>query len=189
MLLEIWMESLENVLEKIIEKVLTKSLEKVLEQMDKKIDHKMNEYIPTRKNGYNVYDDELLSHPSRGKVVYNREDMDYEIYNFSCHADFPHIVKNSNFEILSKQSYFIIDNSSGPTFIKLPNPKTHEFDSHLYKEIVIRNLQKHPIYSTDNNVQQLHSKEISNLLPAVNRQLIQLKSNGENWYVNSIYEM
>ena len=58
------------------------------------------------------------------------------------------------------------------------------------KEIVIKNLHDQPIFSSCNNVKQLNSEEISNcILPASNKNKnVRLKTNGEHWYIESIFE-
>ena len=96
------------------------------------------------------------------------------------------LVRVSDFTIKDMQCYFIINNPNGPTHVTLPNASDwpHYWN---YKEIILKNLQNHPILSNDNNIQQLNSKEISNnILPAESGKYVTLITNGKRWIIKSI---
>jgi hypothetical protein len=107
----------------------------------------------------------------------------YDIYNNS-----PPIVINSDFVIKGRKCYFLVNNKNNPTYINLINPSfyPHEWNK---KQIIIKNLHDQPIFSEHDYIQQLDSKEISNvILPSNSKgKYVSLMTNGKNWYIKSIF--
>jgi hypothetical protein len=108
-------------------------------------------------------------------------------YNYNSFNNCAPRMKTSDFIIKDMQCYFLVDNKDGPTYITFPNASDwpHYWNR---KEIIIKNLQEQPIFSSESNIRQLGSNEISNcILPAVKDKYVSLMTNGKHWYIKSIF--
>jgi hypothetical protein len=116
-----------------------------------------------------------------------RENWDISI-NYNNFNNFPPLLRDKDFTIKDMQCYFLVNNSSSPTYVTLPKASDYP---HYWnrKEIVLKNLHNQPIYSKDGNVQQLKTIEISNrILPVESKgKYVTLITNGKYWVIKSIF--
>lgn len=138
-----------------------------------------------KKLNYVNYEDE--------KLIETHWDISLNLNNYN---KFPPIVKKNDFQIEWLRSYFIIDNSKRHTYVELPFANiTYKISSYhsefcKEKEIVIKNITDNPILSKHNNIKQLNSDEISNvIMPECNKdKYVRLVVNEDNvWQVTDVF--
>ena len=177
----------EKLIEKVFERVLEKSIEKALLKIKEgEVEYKVEDKVEDKvEELYKLYN--LSSYP----YPVNEWDIPLKLEDNRFNLRHP-IVINSDFNIGPGESYFIVDNKKTPTYVTLPTTSISIWSNEYIrdKEIVIKNLHNQPIFSRYNDVKQLDSEEISNcILPASNKnKYVRLKTNGENWYIESIFE-
>lgn len=204
---------IKKVIERIEEKLTERLISKVNENVEKTSSDKIDEeqtkvefldisgnYSALNLTAYSLYakdtdikkDGELLNIEKTSLDAYalnfnnqtfnGKWDISYNSFNKS-----PPLLKKEDFTIKDMQCYFLVD-KKGPTFITFPNASDwpHYWNR---KEIIIKNLQDQPIFSSETNIRQLKSNEISNcILPSnFNDKYVSLMTNGKHWYIKSIF--